>query len=59
MARLSFSRDGKVMLDYLEAAIDEVRERMESNDDLHCVRLFQGESRTLRGLKKLLTPVSS
>ncbi len=59
LARLPFSRDGKLIMQYIEDAIVDVHARMDASDDLHRVRKFQGESHALHELKKLLTPVSS
>lgn len=59
LGRLQFSRDGKVLVTFLEESVAEVTNRMISDEDLHRVRAWQGECRALRELINLLTPVSS
>lgn len=59
LGRLQFSRDGKVLVDYLREADGEAKNAIVAVEDPHRVRLMQGESRVLRELLKLLVPVSS
>lgn len=59
IARINFTKDGKMLYDYLTEALQEANRRIISDDDGHRVRLFQGECRALRDLITLLNPVSS
>jgi hypothetical protein len=57
--RLTFIKDGKVLVAYIEDCLAETVVRMVKDDDASRVRLYQGECRALRVLSELLNPVSS
>lgn len=59
LSKLQFSRDGKVLTNYLQLWLEESTARVIADDDPHRVRMWQGECRALRELIVLLTPVSS
>lgn len=48
--RLAVSRDGKLLLQYLQDCQEETLTHMVSDEDAHRVRVYQGELRMLRYL---------
>ena len=59
IGRLQYTRDGKMLVECLQTTIVDLSNRIAMDDDMHRVRMFQGNVRTLRELIGLLTPVSS
>lgn len=58
LARIKFSKDGKMIVEFFIEALQEANDRIVRDDDANRVRLFQGECRALRELISYLNPVS-
>ncbi len=59
LSRLMFSKDGAGLLAYLKEASAQNATRLEIDEDVHRVRMYQGVGRALHDLIDLLNPVST